>query len=136
MQCVKSAVPNERQVVMTKKQVVQSSVAEVQSAVVTQLEDARKRLVQFEKDLVKRGRAQQKEIESLLKGVRTGKQVKLVEKQAAAAGQEVKKRLDGIQEQVLGVLGVASRQDIATLNKELSRLAKKVDALVKKPSAS
>lgn len=120
---------------MTRKS-VQSPVAEVQSVLVAQLEDARKRLVQFEKELVKRGRSQQKEIESLLKNVRSGKPVKQIEKRAAAASQEVKRRLDGLQEQMLGVLGVASRQDIADLNRELSRLSKKVDGLAKKPSAA
>jgi polyhydroxyalkanoate synthesis regulator phasin len=116
-----------------KQSAVPSSVAEVQSVLVGQLEDARKRLVQFEKELVKRGRAQQKEIEALLKNVRLGKPVKQLEKQAAAATHEVKRRLDGLQEQVLGVLGVASRSDIQDLNRELSRLSKKVDGLVKKP---
>ncbi|MFZ5444084.1 MAG: hypothetical protein ACOZQL_29045 [Myxococcota bacterium] len=110
----------------------QSPVVEVQTAVLGQLEEARKRLVTFEKELVKRGRQQQKELETLIRNVRTGKQLKQIEKQATAATHEVKKRLDGLQEQVLGVLGVASRQDIAELNRELARLAKKVDALATK----
>lgn len=118
-----------------KQNAVQASVAEVQHVLVAQLEDAKKRLVQFEKELVKRGRAQQKEIESLLKNVRQGKPVKQLEKQAAAAGQEVKRRLDGLQGQVLGVLNIASRSDIQDLNRELSRLSKKVDGLAKKPAA-
>ncbi|HEY0881688.1 MAG TPA: hypothetical protein VGD87_09165, partial [Archangium sp.] len=64
---------------MARKQNVQqasSPVGDVQALVLGQLEDARKRLAQIEKDLVKRGRAQQKEIESLIKGVRTGKPLK------------------------------------------------------------
>lgn len=120
---------------MARKQTpqkTQSPVAEVQAAVVGQLEEARKRLVSFEKELVKRGRQQQKEIESLIRGVRSGKQLKQIEKQATAAGTEVKKRLDGLQDQVLGVLGVASRSEIAELNRELVRLSKKVDALASK----
>lgn len=124
---------------MARKQTVQSSpVADVQALVVGQLEDARKRLVTFEKELVKRGRAQQKEIETLIRGVRSGKQLKQLEKQATAAGTEVKKRLDGIQDQVLSALGVASRDEIVQLNRELTRLSKKVDALVTKktPTAS
>ncbi|MBL8913372.1 MAG: hypothetical protein JNM17_21925 [Archangium sp.] len=119
---------------MARKQTVEGRVAEVQHVLVAQLEDAKKRLVQFEKELVKRGRAQQKEIEGLLKNVRSGKPVKQLEKQAAAATQEVKRRLDGLQDQVLGVLGVASRSDIQDLNRELSRLSKKVDGLAKKPA--
>jgi polyhydroxyalkanoate synthesis regulator phasin len=122
---------------MARKQTVQSSpVTDVQSLVLGQLEDAKKRLATFEKELVKRGRAQQKEIESLIKGVRSGKQVKLIEKQVNVAGTEVKKRLDGLQESVLGVLGVASRSEIADLNRELARLSKKVDALASKKSSS
>jgi len=105
--------------------------------VLGQLEDARKRLVSFEKELVKRGRAQQKESESLIKGVRTGKPLKQFEKQVGAVGGEVKKRLDGLQDQVLAVLGVASHDEIVELNRELARLSKKVDQLLsKKPTAS
>lgn len=121
---------------MAKKQEAQvSPVTEVQARVVGQLEEAKKRLVRFEKELVKRGRAQQREIESLIKGVRTGKSVKQLEKQAVAAGQEVKKRLDGLQDQVLTALGVASREDIESLAKELGKLTKRVDQLVAKKTA-
>lgn len=123
---------------MARKQTVQSSpVAEVQNLVLGQLVDARKRLLSFEKELVKRGKAQQKEIESLIKGVRTGKPLKQLEKQVNVVGGEVKKRLDGLQDQVLAVLGVASHDEIVELNRELVRLSKKVDLLLaKKPTAS
>ena len=123
---------------MARKQTVQSSpVVEVQNLVLGQLEDARKRLQSFEKELVKRGKAQQKEIETLIKGVRTGKPLKQLEKQVGAVGGEVKKRLDGLQDQVLAALGVASHDEIVELNRELVRLSKKVDLLIaKKPTAS
>ncbi len=123
---------------MARKQTVQSSpVADVQNLVLGQLEDARKRLLSFEKELVKRGKAQQKEIETLIKGVRTGKPLKQLEKQVGAVGGEVKKRLDGLQDQVLAALGVASHDEIVELNRELVRLSKKVDQLLsKKPTAS
>jgi len=126
---------------MARKQSVQqasSPVSDVQALVLGQLEDARKRLAQIEKDLVKRGRAQQKEIEALIKGVRTGKPLKTIEKQAQAVGGEVKKRLDGLQESVLNVLGVASHDEIVELNRELAKLSKKVDQLLakKSPTAS
>jgi len=125
---------------MARKQTASSPsspIAEVQSAVLHQLEDARKRLVSFEKELVKRGRAQQKEIESLIKGVRTGKPLKQIEKQVGAVGADVKKRLDGLQDQVLAALGVASHDEIVELNRELVRLSKKVDLLLaRKPTAS
>lgn len=103
---------------------------DVQEFVVGQLEEARKRIQTLERDLVKRGRAQQKEIESLIKNIRTGKQVKILEKQATVAAADVKKRLDGLQTQVLGVLGIASHSEIDQINRELTRLTKKVDALV------
>ena len=67
-----------------------------------------------------------------------GKPLKQIEKQAAAVGGEVKKRLDGLQDQVLAVLGVASHDEIVELNRELVRLSKKVDLLLAKkgPTAS
>jgi polyhydroxyalkanoate synthesis regulator phasin len=124
---------------MARKQTVQSSpVADVQNLVLGQLEDARKRLVTFEKELVKRGKAQQKELESLIKNVRSGKQLKQIEKQVSAVGAEAKKRIENLQDQVLAVLGVASHDEIVELNRELVRLSKKVDQLLvtKKPQAS
>ncbi len=119
---------------MARKQsaqdVVQSSVAGVQAKVTSQLEDAKKRFISLEKELVKRGRQQQKELESLLKSVRGGAPIKPVEKSVNAASAEVKKRLDGLQGSVLGVLGVATHTEIAKLNRELAKLSKKVDSLV------
>ncbi len=109
---------------------------EVQEFVVTQLKEGQRRLKALEKDLVKKGRAQQKEIETLIKSVRTGKQVKAFEKQANDAGHEVKKRLDGLQTQVLSVLGVATRTEINQISRELTRLTKKVDTLVSKKSGT
>lgn len=113
-----------------KQNVVQSSVADVQSLVLGQLDDAKKRLLGFEKELVKRGRAQQKELESLIRSVRRGTPVKQFQKKANAAGDQAKKRLDGLQRQLREALGVASRDEIIQLNRELARLSKKVDALV------
>lgn len=109
---------------------------EVQEFVVGQLEEARKRLVVFERELVKRGRAQQREVETLLKNVRQGKPLRALEKQASAATAEVKKRLDGLQDQVLGALGVASRAELIQINRELSKLSKKVDILVSKKNST
>lgn len=127
---------------MARKQsaqdVVSSSVAGVQAKVTTQLEDAKKRFLTLEKELVKRGRQQQKELEGLLKQVRGGVPLKQVEKSVNAASTEVKKRLDGLQGSVLGLLGVATHTEIAKLNRDLTKLSKKVDALLasKKPTAT
>lgn len=109
---------------------------DVQEFVVVQLEEARKRIQTFEKELVKRGRAQQKELEGVIKSIRAGKQLKVLEKQASAATGEVKKRLDGLQTSVLDALGVASRDEMRQIHRELARLTKRVDTLIsKKPSA-
>lgn len=122
---------------MARKQTVQSSpVADVQNLVLGQLEDAKKRLATFEKELVKKGKAQQKELESLIKNVRSGKQLKQLEKQVTVVGAELKKRIEALQDQVLAVLGVASHDEIVELNREIARLSKKVDQLLKKPTAS
>lgn len=111
-------------------------VKDVQDFVVVQLEEARKRIQTFEKELVKRGRAQQRELEGLIKQLRQGKQLKTLEKQATVAGSEVKKRLDTLQTSVLDALGVASRDEMRQIHRELARLTKRVDTLVsKKPSA-
>ena len=109
---------------------------DVQEFVVVQLEEARKRIQSFEKELVKRGRAQQKELEAVIKSIRTGKQLKVLEKQASAATGEVKKRIDGLQTSVLDALGVASRDEMRQIHRELARLTKRVDTLIsRKPSA-
>lgn len=111
-------------------------VKDVQDFVVVQLEEARRRIQTFEKELVKRGRAQQRELEGLIKQLRQGKQLKTLEKQATVAGTEVKKRLDTLQNSVLDALGVASRDEMRQIHRELARLTKRVDTLVsKKPSA-
>ena len=64
--------------------------------------------------------------------VKSGKELKLLEKRASEATREVKKRLDLLQGQVLGALGVASHDEVDQIGKELSRLSKKVDQLIKK----
>ncbi|MCC6333265.1 MAG: hypothetical protein IT380_04650 [Myxococcales bacterium] len=118
------------------KAVAPQSVKEVQDFVVVQLEEARKRIQSFEKELVKRGRTQQKELESVISSIRSGKQLKKLEKQASAASGEVRKRLDGLQTTVLDALGVASRDEIRQIHREIARLSKRVDTLItKKPTA-
>ncbi len=119
---------------MARKQQTKSAVGEVQAAVVAQLEEAKGRVLAFEKDLVKRGRAQQKELEGLIHGIRSGKPVKRLEKQASAASHEVKKRLDGLQDQVLTALGVATKSEIVQLNRELMKISKKLDTLLARRS--
>ncbi len=104
----------------------------VQEFVVAQLEEARKRLQHVEAEFVAKGRAQQHEIEALLERVRTGREFKKLKKDAVDATAEVRKRLDAVQGQVLTALGVASSDQVGMIAKELSRLSKRVDSLVKK----
>jgi protein subunit release factor A len=118
------------------KKAPQSSVKEVQEFLATQLEQAKHRIADFEKELAKRGKAQQKEIEALLKSIRSGKPVKAIEKQASAASDEVRRRLEELQGQVLTALGVASSDEIGEIHRELTKLSKKVDALVTKKGSS
>ncbi|MFP2962443.1 hypothetical protein ACLEPN_32880 [Myxococcus sp. 1LA] len=61
-----------------------------------------------------------------------------------AAGTELRKRFDGIQTRVVEAVGVASQAQLKDLNKELAKLSRKVDSLLKpvrrvngaKPSSS
>ncbi len=116
---------------MARKQqnVVSTSAPDVQSLVFAQLADVKKRFVSLEKQLVKRGRAQQRELEVLLKGLRSGAPLRQLGRSATATSLEVKKQLTQLQGQVLGALGVASHSEIAKLNREFVKLSKKVDAL-------
>lgn len=115
----------------------------LQGFVRDQLDEARARLVAFEKDaesvlkgLIEQGREQQRELEGLLQ--RLGKQglAKELRKRATAAGSEVTKRVDAIQARVVEASGVATQAQVKQLNRELARLSKKIDVLVgKKPTA-
>jgi hypothetical protein len=94
--------------------------------------NARKRIEGLEKGLLKRGRAQQKELETLIKGVRDAKQIKAIEKQATGLSDEIRRRMEGLQGKVLLALGVASRSEIAQIHRDLTKLSKTVEALVTK----
>lgn len=96
--------------------------------------NARKRIEGLEKDLLERGKAQQKEIQALLKGVMERKEIKALEKQAGELSEEVRRRVDGLQGRVLVALGVASRSEIEQIHTELMKLSKTVEELVTKKS--
>ena len=115
---------------MARKQTVPSSrITEVQTLVRGQVEGARKKLVSFEKQLVKRGRAQEKRFNAFLKQVGVGRQLRLIEKQAVASSTGLKKRLEALPQTVISALGVATKSDIVELNRTVSRISKRVDAL-------
>jgi len=114
---------------------IQERAEEIQSYVVHQLEDARKQLVRFEKDLVARGKQQRKEIEQLITRVQSGRELKLLKTRANEATVEVKKAFDGIQHKLVEAVGVASKDQVEQIKGDLSRLTKKIDALLKKPGS-
>lgn len=114
---------------------IQERAEEIQSYVVHQLEDARKQLVRFEKDLLARGKQQRKEIEQLITRVQSGKEIKLLKTRANEATVEVKKAFDGIQHKLVEAVGVASKDQVEQIKGDLNRLTKKIDALLKKPGA-
>jgi uncharacterized protein YukE len=127
-----------------------SKAAEVQAFVKEQIEEAQKRIQAIEgeaqkalKGLVAKGKESRQELQHLLKRF-NAKDLKLLDnptvkklgKRAGAAGQEMRKRLDSLQNRMIAASGMATQSQIRSLNKELHRLSKKVDALVKdKPEA-
>ena len=110
----------------------QSKSQGIQEFVVAHLDDAREQLVRFEKELAARGKAQRKEIEAVISRVKSGRQLKALKSQANDMGTEVWKRLDGLQGKLVAASGVASAAQVKEINRELSRLAKKLDALARK----
>ncbi len=118
----------------------------LQDYVRERLEEARERLSGFEseaedvlKTLVERGKEQRKEIEALLEKL-NGRELRAIEtravkqigKRATQASTEVKKRFEELQARVLGATGVASSSQVREINREITRLGKKLDALIGK----
>ena len=107
-----------------------------QTMVLTQVKEAEKRVLELEKEVVTRARQQRRELKALVARIQSGKELKAWSRRASIAGTQVKKRLGGFQQTFVSGLGVASAAQVAELNKELSKLAKKVEGLRKKPTAS
>ncbi len=108
----------------------------IQEYVVAHLEDARKQLVRFEKELAARGKQQRRDIEAIIAQVKAGRPLKALKSQANEVGSEVRKRLDGLQGKLVEAAGVASVAQVKEINKELNRLAKKLDTLTKKKAVA
>jgi hypothetical protein len=121
----------------------------VQQFMKERLEEARERLNGFEteaedaiKNLVAKGKEQRKELEQLIEKL-NGKEllaletrtVKQLGKKANQATHEVKKRFEEMQAKVLQATGVASSTQVKEINREISRLGKKLDALISKKGA-
>jgi predicted transcriptional regulator len=117
----------------------------VQQFVREQLEEARERFQSFEHEaedllrgLIVRGKAQRRELESLMDKLNAGDllsspAVKQLGKRANQASNQVKRRLDQLQRRVVEATGVASQSQVKEINRELNRLSKKIDTLLKKP---
>ena len=114
----------------------QSKTQGIQEFVVAHLEDARKQLVKFEKELAARGKHQRKELEAVISQVKSGRKLKALKNQANEVGTEVRKRLDGLQGKLVEAVGVASVAQVKEINRELSKLAKKLETLSKKKAVA
>lgn len=116
---------------------VQNKVNGIQTFVVAQIEEAKKQLVRFEKEIVAKGRQQRRELEQLLVKVQKGTPLKGIGKRAEDTTQGVKKALDGLQARVVTATGVASTSQVNEIKRELVKLSKKIDGLVgKKPAGT
>jgi hypothetical protein len=103
---------------------------------------AQKRIVAFEaeaekvlKNLIARGQDSKKELDALLERlsatelkVLNGSLRELV-KRAQDVSQDARKRLEDFQARILQVAGVASQNQVRALNRQLSKLSRRVDSI-------
>ncbi|MBN1210406.1 MAG: hypothetical protein JXB05_36470 [Myxococcaceae bacterium] len=107
-----------------------------------QLEGAQKRFEGLEQEAGKvlktikaRSRGPAREVEKFLGQINAdalleNRKVKELGRKATQVGSELRKRLDGIQTRAVEAVGVASQAQVKELNKELSRLSKKLDQIL------
>jgi len=95
------------------------------------LEAAKKQLHDVEKDIMTEAKKQRKSIEKVLTRVRSGNDLKHLEKRIASTATDLRKRVLLMPREVMNALGVATSDDMAKLTKNLTRLAKRVDELAK-----
>lgn len=120
-----------------------SGFAQVETFLKAQLAVAQKRMEELEgeaqkvvKTLESRGQEAAKEAQVLWGKLQAGElladpRVQELGKKVDAAGTELRKRLDAVQTKVVEAVGVASQAQLKDLNKELAKLSRKVDALLK-----
>ncbi|WP_164016734.1 hypothetical protein [Pyxidicoccus trucidator] len=140
----------------TATEAAKSGLAQVETFLKAQLAVAQKRIEELEgeaqkvvKTLESRGQEAAKEAQVLWGKLQAGElladpRVQELGKKVDAAGTELRKRLDTVQTKVVEAVGVASQAQLKDLNKELAKLSRKVDALLKpvrrvsgaKPSSS
>ncbi|HEX8704935.1 MAG TPA: hypothetical protein VF815_39245 [Myxococcaceae bacterium] len=109
-----------------------------------QLGGAQKRLAGLEQEANKvlrtlktRSKGSAREMEKFLGKVNSeaealldSPKVKELGRKATQVGSEVRKRLDGLQTKAVEAVGVASQAQVKELNRELSRLSKKLDQIL------
>jgi polyhydroxyalkanoate synthesis regulator phasin len=105
------------------------------------VEAAEKRLVSFEeeaqrllKDLIAKGKESRKDIRDLLRKaaeIDMGERAEEWRGRAEKTGTEVIKRLEGLQDRALGMMGVASTAQLDGLAHEIQKLARRVDKVTK-----
>jgi vacuolar-type H+-ATPase subunit H len=114
----------------------------LESFVKQQLEGAQKRIEGLEneaekvlRDLKARSRGPAREVEKLLGQINPdtlleNPKVKELGRKATQVRSELRKRLDGFQTKAVEAVGVASQAQVKELNRELSRLSKKLDQIL------
>lgn len=114
----------------------------LESFVKQQLEGAQKRFEGLESEAGKvlrtlkaRSRGPAREVEKLLGQINPdalleNPKVKELGRKATQVSSELRKRLDGIQTKAVEAVGVASQAQVKELNRELSRLSKKLDQIL------
>ncbi len=103
----------------------------LQKKVADQLQEAKAAVNRMEKEVVALGVKQRKELEALVARVQSGAQLKALTKKLKGGQQELKKRFEELQSQLMEALGVATHAEVEELNRELARLNKKIDRLLK-----
>lgn len=92
---------------------------------------AKKQLAQVEKDIVAEARKQRKSLEKALGRVTNANQLKSLEKRLSTTALDLQKRVKTMPREVLGVLGVATSDDVARITKSVTKLTKRVDEISK-----
>jgi polyhydroxyalkanoate synthesis regulator phasin len=106
------------------------------------LEQAQARLTTWEEgaqkvvhDLIDKGQASRKEVAGLLRKVGAqdlleGDYLREISGRARHVGADVAARLEEVRERAIAVAGVASREQVDELQKDLDRLSRKLDKLL------
>jgi hypothetical protein len=99
-----------------------ATVVVVPEFVKTQLEGAKKRFTKLEREMVKEGRAQQRELDAFF--TRLAKRA-----DGVVAG--AMKRVTGLKANALAAVGIASSDEVTRLSSQVQKLNKKLDTLTK-----